>query len=162
MIHGRIRFFGTRPEPPFSVSTATGIAPARREYEGPALAIELRLLGAAQFSPTFSLQIAGVPRIAPFTVALSTWAGGDKWRLVSSAGWDERDLLGQASCVRQSFVILLGRKLPIPLAMRQSILPTLALASLAASEYVWPSVYDEIEDHLSLQSGYLRRGFIDG
>lgn len=46
--------------------------------------------------------------------------------------------------------------------MRQTILPTLALASLAASEYVWPSPYDEIEDHLSLQSGYLRRGFIDG
>lgn len=46
--------------------------------------------------------------------------------------------------------------------MRQTILPTLALASLAASEYVWPSPYDEIEDHLSLQTGYLRRGFIDG
>jgi len=46
--------------------------------------------------------------------------------------------------------------------MKQTILPTLALASLAASEYVWPSPYDEIEDHLSLQSGYLRRGFIDG
>ncbi|KAG8164199.1 hypothetical protein KVR01_006117 [Diaporthe batatas] len=42
------------------------------------------------------------------------------------------------------------------------ILPTLALASLAASEYVWPSPYDEIEDLLSLQAGYLRRGFIDG
>lgn len=46
--------------------------------------------------------------------------------------------------------------------MRQTILTTLALASLAASEYVWPSPYDEIEDYLSLQSGYLRRGFIDG
>lgn len=46
--------------------------------------------------------------------------------------------------------------------MRQNILPTLALASLAASEYVWPSPYDEIEDYLSLQAGYLRRGFIDG
>lgn len=64
--------------------------------------------------------------------------------------------------VSHSFVVLLGRKLPITLAMRQTILPTLALASLAASEYVWPSPYDEIEDHLSLQSGYLRRGFIDG
>ncbi|KZL74873.1 wsc domain-containing protein [Colletotrichum incanum] len=46
--------------------------------------------------------------------------------------------------------------------MKQSMLATLALASLAAAEYVWPSPYDEIEDHLSLQSGYLRRGFIDG
>lgn len=34
MIHGRVRFFGTRPGPPFSVSTTTGIAPARRKYEG--------------------------------------------------------------------------------------------------------------------------------
>ncbi|KXH38644.1 WSC domain-containing protein [Colletotrichum nymphaeae SA-01] len=46
--------------------------------------------------------------------------------------------------------------------MKQSILSTLALASIAVTEYVWPSQYDEIEDHLSLQSGYLRRGFIDG
>ncbi|WYZ44742.1 hypothetical protein EsH8_VIII_000058 [Colletotrichum jinshuiense] len=46
--------------------------------------------------------------------------------------------------------------------MKQSILSTLALASFAATEYVWPSPYDEIEDHLSLQAGYLRRGFIDG
>ncbi|KAK2606772.1 hypothetical protein N8I77_005501 [Diaporthe amygdali] len=46
--------------------------------------------------------------------------------------------------------------------MKQAFLPTLALASLAASEYVWPSPYDEIEDYLSLQGGYLRRGFIDG
>lgn len=46
--------------------------------------------------------------------------------------------------------------------MRQGILSTLALASIAATEYVWPSQYDELEDHLSLQSGYLRRGFIDG
>ncbi|KAK2020656.1 WSC domain-containing protein [Colletotrichum zoysiae] len=47
--------------------------------------------------------------------------------------------------------------------MKQSILSTVALASIiTAAEYVWPSQYDEIEDHLSLQSGYLRRGFIDG
>ncbi|GKT51464.1 WW domain-containing oxidoreductase [Colletotrichum spaethianum] len=46
--------------------------------------------------------------------------------------------------------------------MKQSIFAALALASLVATEYVWPSSYDEIEDHLSLQSGYLRRGFIDG
>ncbi|KAK2009672.1 WSC domain-containing protein [Colletotrichum eremochloae] len=46
--------------------------------------------------------------------------------------------------------------------MKQSILSTLALASIAATEYVWPSQYDEIEDHLSLQTGYLRRGFVDG
>ncbi|KAF6823717.1 WSC domain-containing protein [Colletotrichum plurivorum] len=46
--------------------------------------------------------------------------------------------------------------------MKQSLLSTIALASLATGEYVWPSIYDEIEDHLSLQSGYLRRGFIDG
>ncbi|CCF32863.1 WSC domain-containing protein [Colletotrichum higginsianum] len=46
--------------------------------------------------------------------------------------------------------------------MKQGILAALALASVARTEYVWPSPYDEIEDHLSLQSGYLRRGFIDG
>lgn len=46
--------------------------------------------------------------------------------------------------------------------MKQSLLATVALATLASTEYVWPSIYDEIEDHLSLQSGYLRRGFIDG
>ncbi|OHE91854.1 WSC domain-containing protein [Colletotrichum orchidophilum] len=46
--------------------------------------------------------------------------------------------------------------------MKQSILSTLALASIVATEYVWPSQYDEIEDYLSLQSGYFRRGFIDG
>ncbi|OLN87519.1 WSC domain-containing protein-like protein 4 [Colletotrichum chlorophyti] len=46
--------------------------------------------------------------------------------------------------------------------MKQSILSALAFASFAATEYVWPSPYDEIEDHLSLQGGYFRRGFIDG
>lgn len=46
--------------------------------------------------------------------------------------------------------------------MKQSLLATVALATLASTEYIWPSIYDEIEDHLSLQSGYLRRGFIDG
>ncbi|KAF9880196.1 WSC domain-containing protein [Colletotrichum karsti] len=46
--------------------------------------------------------------------------------------------------------------------MKQSLLATIALASLVSTEYVWPSIYDEIEDHLSLQGGYLRRGFIDG
>ncbi|TDZ19794.1 WSC domain-containing protein [Colletotrichum orbiculare MAFF 240422] len=46
--------------------------------------------------------------------------------------------------------------------MKHSLFSTFVLASLASSEYVWPSIYDEIEDHLSLQSGYLRRGFIDG
>lgn len=78
-----------------------------------------------------------------------------------SAGWDER-VSWTGISLAQSFVDLLGRKLLYLSNMRQQIFPTLALASLAASEYVWPSVYDEIEDHLSLQAGYLRRGFIDG
>ncbi|KAK1981397.1 WSC domain-containing protein [Colletotrichum cereale] len=46
--------------------------------------------------------------------------------------------------------------------MKESLFAALALASLAVTEYVWPSPYDELEDHLSLQGGYLRRGFIDG
>ncbi|KAJ3548449.1 hypothetical protein NM208_g994 [Fusarium decemcellulare] len=38
----------------------------------------------------------------------------------------------------------------------------LGLSSTTAGAYVWPSSYDEIEDILSLQSGYLSRGFADG
>lgn len=101
-----------------------------------------------------------MPRIAPFTVALPTLRE-DKGRPSAIARWDERG--SQAGIfVRHSFVVLLGRKLSPPIIMKQAFLPTLALAFLAASEYVWPSPYDEIEDYLSLQGGYLRRGFIDG
>lgn len=28
--------------------------------------------------------------------------------------------------------------------------------------YIWPSQTDELEDIMHLQSGYLRRGFVDG
>jgi hypothetical protein len=36
-----------------------------------------------------------------------------------------------------------------------NVLPT-------AAEYVWPSKIDHMEDLLVLQSGYVRKGFIDG
>ncbi|OLN88549.1 WSC domain-containing protein-like protein 1 [Colletotrichum chlorophyti] len=35
-------------------------------------------------------------------------------------------------------------------------------AALSRAAYVWPSPYDEIEDILSLQTGYRGRGFVDG
>ncbi|TDZ73125.1 WSC domain-containing protein [Colletotrichum trifolii] len=37
-----------------------------------------------------------------------------------------------------------------------------ALAHLTGAVYIWPSPYDEIEDILSLQTGYRSRGFVDG
>ncbi|KAL0938995.1 peroxidase domain-containing protein [Colletotrichum truncatum] len=37
-----------------------------------------------------------------------------------------------------------------------------ALTHIAEAAYVWPSQYDEIEDILSLQTGYRGRGFVDG
>ncbi|KAF9879909.1 WSC domain-containing protein [Colletotrichum karsti] len=37
-----------------------------------------------------------------------------------------------------------------------------AWAYIAGAAYVWPSQYDEIEDILSLQTGYRSRGFVDG
>ncbi|TDZ13170.1 WSC domain-containing protein [Colletotrichum spinosum] len=37
-----------------------------------------------------------------------------------------------------------------------------ALAHLTGAAYIWPSPYDEIEDILSLQTGYRSRGFVDG
>ncbi|KAI8198059.1 hypothetical protein K4K48_010201 [Colletotrichum sp. SAR 10_66] len=37
-----------------------------------------------------------------------------------------------------------------------------ALMRSAEAAYVWPSQYDEIEDILSLQTGYRSRGFVDG
>lgn len=37
-----------------------------------------------------------------------------------------------------------------------------ALAQATEAAYVWPSQYDEIEDILSLQTGYRSRGFIQG
>jgi hypothetical protein len=47
--------------------------------------------------------------------------------------------------------------------MKGSFLATVvALVQFTAADYAWPSPYDELEDLLSLQSGYIRRGFIDG
>ncbi|OBR15557.1 WSC domain-containing protein [Colletotrichum higginsianum IMI 349063] len=37
-----------------------------------------------------------------------------------------------------------------------------AVAQVAEAAYVWPSKYDEIEDILSLQTGYRSRGFVEG
>jgi hypothetical protein len=37
----------------------------------------------------------------------------------------------------------------------------LASAATGSTEYIWPSKYDFLEDLLSLQSGYFRKGFID-
>lgn len=37
-----------------------------------------------------------------------------------------------------------------------------ALAQATEAAYVWPSQYDEIEDILSLQTGYRSRGFVEG
>lgn len=37
-----------------------------------------------------------------------------------------------------------------------------ALAQVTQAAYVWPSQYDEIEDILSLQTGYRSRGFVEG
>ncbi|KAI7785095.1 wsc domain-containing protein [Diaporthe eres] len=37
-----------------------------------------------------------------------------------------------------------------------------AFAQVTEAAYVWPSQYDEIEDILSLQTGYLSRGFVQG
>ncbi|KAK2020253.1 hypothetical protein LZ32DRAFT_652783 [Colletotrichum eremochloae] len=37
-----------------------------------------------------------------------------------------------------------------------------ALAQVVETTYVWPSKYDEIEDILSLQTGYRSRGFVEG
>lgn len=37
-----------------------------------------------------------------------------------------------------------------------------AVTRIAEAAYVWPSQYDEIEDILSLQTGYKGRGFVDG
>ncbi|GJC84140.1 WSC domain-containing protein ARB_07870 [Colletotrichum liriopes] len=36
-----------------------------------------------------------------------------------------------------------------------------ALAQVAEAAYIWPSKYDEIEDILSLQTGYRSRGFVE-
>lgn len=36
------------------------------------------------------------------------------------------------------------------------------LATVEGTLYRWPSPYDEIEDILSLQSGYLARNFVAG
>ncbi|KAH6675367.1 heme peroxidase [Plectosphaerella plurivora] len=47
--------------------------------------------------------------------------------------------------------------------MRPSIITTASLLGLAtAGPYIWPSPQDEIEDILSLQSGYLGRNFVAG
>lgn len=43
-----------------------------------------------------------------------------------------------------------------------SLVTLLHVSCPATAEYVWPSELDEIEDLLSLQSGYIRNGFIDG
>lgn len=37
-----------------------------------------------------------------------------------------------------------------------------AFTQAIGAAYVWPSQYDEIEDILSLQTGYRSRGFIQG
>lgn len=37
-----------------------------------------------------------------------------------------------------------------------------ALSHGVGAAYVWPSKYDEIEDILSLQTGYRSRGFVEG
>lgn len=37
-----------------------------------------------------------------------------------------------------------------------------ALVQATEAAYVWPSQYDEIEDILSLQTGYRSRGFVEG
>lgn len=37
-----------------------------------------------------------------------------------------------------------------------------ALAQATEAGYVWPSQHDEIEDILSLQTGYRSRGFVEG
>ena len=37
-----------------------------------------------------------------------------------------------------------------------------ALAQATGAAYEWPSQYDEIEDILSLQTGYRSRGFVQG
>lgn len=37
-----------------------------------------------------------------------------------------------------------------------------ALVQTTDAAYVWPSQYDEIEDILSLQTGYRSRGFVEG
>lgn len=47
-----------------------------------------------------------------------------------------------------------------PLRVTGATVVWLGLASAGA--YVWPSPYDEIEDILSLQSGYLGRNFVAG
>lgn len=36
------------------------------------------------------------------------------------------------------------------------------LAQATEAAYVWPSQYDEIEDIVSLQTGYRSRGFVEG
>uniref|UniRef100_A0A0B7JYH8 Uncharacterized protein n=1 Tax=Bionectria ochroleuca TaxID=29856 RepID=A0A0B7JYH8_BIOOC len=45
------------------------------------------------------------------------------------------------------------------LASFTGVLLTVAPSFAAADEYIWPSRYDELEDILSLQSGYLGRNF---
>jgi hypothetical protein len=48
------------------------------------------------------------------------------------------------------------------LASFTGVLLTVAPSFAAADEYIWPSRYDELEDILSLQSGYLGRNFSSG
>ncbi|KAF6805511.1 WSC domain-containing protein-like protein 1 [Colletotrichum sojae] len=46
--------------------------------------------------------------------------------------------------------------------LRALITGTATMVRIAEAAYVWPSQYDEIEDILSLQTGYKGRGFVDG
>lgn len=47
--------------------------------------------------------------------------------------------------------------------MRSNVITSYAIvgAQLASAGFVWPSKYDYVEDLYSLQTGYIRHGFID-
>lgn len=61
----------------------------------------------------------------------------------------------------------LTRKIPnLPGGMKRRAVAIIsgiaALVQVTEAAYVWPSQHDEIEDILSLQTGYRSRGFVEG